>query len=213
MLGTKLSQKPAGIYPSFEEYVEKTMEEVMRATSKIDPDEVTAFCDAIRGKAGKKIYIIGEGRSGLIGKMFAQRLSHLGFEKVYAYGDTVIPAISAEDLVIAISGSGETDNTCNMARKAKEIGAYVVAVTSFPNSTLGNIAEQVVHVPGRTKISRAVSYDARQLAGEHEPLNPLGTIFELTAHLFLDQIINMVAVADNLLEDGVRRHHIQDWKT
>jgi len=132
---------------------------------------------------------------------------------VYAYGDTVIPAISAEDLVISISGSGETDNTCNMASKAREIGAYVVAVTSFPKSTLGRTAQLVVCIPGRTKISRGLSYDARQLAGEHEPLNPLGTIFELAVHLFLDQIVNMIAVAEKLTEEEVLSHHIQDWKT
>ena len=42
----------------------------------------------------KRIFIDGEGRSGFVGKCFAMRLMHLGFE-VYVMGETNTPSFSA----------------------------------------------------------------------------------------------------------------------
>lgn len=135
-----------------------------------------------------KILVMGAGRSGLVGRAFAMRLLHLGYN-VYVLGDTIVPRIGKGDIVIAISGSGRTKLIVTAAEAAKHVGATVIAVTSYPDSPLAEIADIVVEVPGRTKIAREEDYFARQILGIHEPLAPLGTLFEDTAMVFLDAVV------------------------
>ena len=116
------------------------------------------------------------------------RLMHLGFS-VYVMGETITPAIGTGDLVIAISGSGMGKLVVTAAEIGKEVGAMVVAITSFPDSDLGKLAHHVVQVRGRTKVAAERDYFTRQITGVHEPLAPLGTIFEVACMIFLDSLI------------------------
>ena len=75
------------------------------------------------------------------------------------------------------------------AKAAKKVGAYVIALTSYRDSPLANIADLVVRIPGRTKISEKTDYFSRQILGLHEPLLPLGTQFETNCMIFLDAVI------------------------
>ena len=133
----------------------------------------------------KRVFVIGAGRSGLVGKAFAMRLMHLDIE-VYVVGETITPSIAPGDVLIAISGGGETAYVCSVAKTAKNNGAKVIALTSYPESTLGKIAD--VEIKGRKEIL-GEDYITRQISGEHLPLTPLGTLFEVTAMIFLDGII------------------------
>jgi 6-phospho-3-hexuloisomerase len=54
----------------------------------------------------KRIYVTGAGRSGFIAKAFGMRLMHLEFES-YVVGETITPALSGGDTLVAFSGSGE----------------------------------------------------------------------------------------------------------
>lgn len=137
---------------------------------------------------GKIVLVVGAGRSGLVGKAFAMRLMHLGF-RTYVVGETITPGIGPNDLLIAISGSGTTGIVVAAAEAAKRVGAKVVAITSFQESPLAKIADHVVIVPGRAKISEEADYFSRQILGMHEPLAPLGTLFEVGTMVFLDSII------------------------
>ncbi|MEM1819818.1 MAG: SIS domain-containing protein, partial [Sulfolobales archaeon] len=101
---------------------------------------------------GSKVIVVGAGRSGLIGRAFAMRLMHLGFN-VYVLGDTIVPSLRPNDLMIAISGSGRTKLVITVAEAAKSVGAKVIALTTYINSPLAKIADMIVEVPGRTKIS------------------------------------------------------------
>jgi 6-phospho-3-hexuloisomerase len=104
-------------------------------------------------------------------------------------GDTITPSISSGDAAIAISGSGTTELTVTAAKAAKKVGAQVLAITSYPDSPLGEIADLVLRIPGRTKLAEEKDYFSRQILGIHEPLAPLGTLFEDTAMVVLDGII------------------------
>lgn len=78
------------------------------------------------------------------------RLMHLGISS-YVVGETISPAIYDDDCIIAISGSGETNTIVSAARIAKNRGSKVLAVTSYPESTLGQLADGHLLVKGRTK--------------------------------------------------------------
>ena len=179
---------------------------VEKTLSKISHKQVENMINMLLWAKYKHILIIGVGRSGLIGKAFAMRLMHLDFD-VYVMGETITPAIGHGDLIIAISGSGTTKLAVTAAEIGKEVGARIIAVTSHPNSDLGKLADHVVQIRGRTKIAREKDYFLRQLTGVHEPLAPLGTIFELSTMIFFDSLIAELIKRLGKSEGELRRKH------
>jgi 6-phospho-3-hexuloisomerase len=175
-------------------WIEKTANEILagikRSISELKQEEVEKLIASILKSKGKKVFIVGMGRSGFIGRAFALRLMNLEFN-VYFLGETITPAASEEDLLIAISGTGTTKMVLSACTAAKEIGASVVAITSFPESPLGEMADLVVEVRGKTKagVPKEKDYLARQIVGEREPVSPLGSTFENNCMVFLDSLI------------------------
>ncbi len=159
----------------------------------------------IRGRK-RRILIIGTGRSGLVGRSFAMRLMHLGFD-VNVLGETITPAIGKGDIVVAISGSGATALPVTSARIAKRVGAFIVAVTTRPSSPLGRISNQIVHIKAKSKAAREKDFFLRQIVGEHEPLAPLGTLFEISAGIFFDSLIVELMRQLGETEEELRLRH------
>lgn len=153
-----------------------------------------------------KVLVMGAGRSGLVGRSFAMRLLHLGFN-AYVLGETIVPSIGESDLVIAISGSGKTKLIYTAAEAVKEAKAKLIAITSYADSPLGKVADIVVEVPGRTKYSKNEDYFTRQILGITEPLAPLGTLFEDTSQIVLDGIVAEVMVKLKKTEEDLRLVH------
>ncbi|TET62549.1 6-phospho-3-hexuloisomerase [Candidatus Bathyarchaeota archaeon] len=181
---------------------------IKRSIEELDVKEVERLIELLLRAKDKKIFIVGMGRSGFVGRAFALRLMNLGFD-VYFLGETITPAAEEEDLLIAISGTGATKMVLTASNAAKEIGTTVIAVTSFPESPLGQTADHVVMVKGRTKMGwpREEDYLARQLVGEREPLTPLGSIFENNCMVFLDGlIVELMHRLGRTGEDLKRRH-------
>ncbi|MGB9827450.1 MAG: 6-phospho-3-hexuloisomerase, partial [Thermosphaera sp.] len=150
--------------------------------------------------------VIGAGRSGLIARAFAMRLLHLGFN-VYVIGETILPRASPGDILIAISGSGRTKLVVAAAEAAKGALMKVVAITTYPDSPLGRLADIVVRIPGRTKMAVEEDYISRQILGIHEPLAPLGTLFEDTTLIFLDGIIVELMNRLGITEEELMNRH------
>ncbi len=187
---------------------EEIISGIKRAIKELNPNEVERFIELLLAAKDKKIFVIGMGRSGFVGRAFALRLMNLGFN-VYFLGETITPAAGKGDLLIAISGTGTTKMVLTASQAAKDIGATVVAITSFPESPLGQIADLVVTVRGRTKAGwpREEDYLARQLMGEREPLTPLGSIFENNCMVFLDALIVELMHRMGKTEEDLRQRH------
>src|SRR5881409_1019382 len=190
----------------FREAYEEIMDRVKDSIDHVSEREVSGFVELLVKEKSRRILVLGVGRSGLIGRAFAMRLMHLGFS-VYVMGETITPAIGKGDLVIAISGSGKTKLAITAATIGKEVGATVVAITSFPKSDLGRLADHVVQVKGRTKVAEETDYFTRQMTGVHEPLAPLGTIFEIACTVFLDSLIVELMYRLGRSEKELMRHH------
>jgi 6-phospho-3-hexuloisomerase len=163
----------------------KFAEEALLGVQSAQTDKMV---DWIIEAKDRRLLIIGVGRSGLVGRSFAMRMMHLGFN-VYVMGETITPAIGKGDLIIAISGSGMTKLVVTASEIAKEVGARIIAVTSHADSDLGKLADHIVQVKGRTKVAAETDYFLRQITGAHEPLAPLGTVFEVSALIFFDSLI------------------------
>ncbi len=155
---------------------------------------------------GKKVMIIGVGRSGLVGRAFAMRLMHLDFQ-VHVVGETITPALGSGDILFAISGSGSTTFVVAAAEIAKKVGAKIIAVTSFPNSKLGKLANFSIIIKGRIRAATYRDYFSRQILGDHEPLAPLGTRFEVSAAVFLDSLIVELMEALGKTETEMKARH------
>ncbi len=127
-----------------------------------------------------RLFVTGKGRSGLMAASFAMRLMQMGFE-VHVPGEATCPRIKMGDLMIAISCSGTTMTTVQLARIAHNVGAEVVAVTSDPDSPLAAHASHAVVVP---VTGRDVKESYRYVLG---PYN--NTLFEEAVLLFCDALL------------------------
>jgi 3-hexulose-6-phosphate synthase/6-phospho-3-hexuloisomerase len=179
-------------------------EGLLNILNGLDTKQVEEFIQALL--KSKRIFIIGAGRSGIVAKAFAMRLMHLGFDS-YVIGETITPALRSEDILVAVSGSGETNLIVSAAKIAKKIGAKLAAVTSYPQSTLAKISDIVVILPGRKKTESTTDFMHRELKGEYAPAAPLGTLFEITALIFLDAVISSLMAALGKKEEDLRVRH------
>ena len=179
-----------------------------QAINELDFDQVEKMMQMILDAKHKRIFVVGVGRSGFVGRAFAVRLMNLGFN-VYFLGETITPAATKEDLIIVISGSGTTKLAITASSTAREIGAKVIAITSYPDSQLGRTADHIVFVRGRTKIGwpRKKDYLARQILGERETLSPLGSIFENNTMIFLDSLVVELMHRLGKTEEEMRELH------
>ena len=128
------------------------LDEITGVAAKTDRGQISALADRLT--SAPRVFVTGEGRSGLMGKAFAMRLMHLGLT-VYAMGETITPAVKEGDLVVAISGSGTTGGTVRAAEGARGAGAAVHAVTTDPASPLAEVADAALVLPAATKYRRA----------------------------------------------------------
>jgi 6-phospho-3-hexuloisomerase len=187
---------------------EEILSGARKAMNELDVKKVEEFIQMILDSKERKIFVVGVGRSGFVGRAFALRLMNLGFN-VYFLGETITPAAGKEDLIIAISGSGTTKFALTASSTAKEVGAKVISVTSYPQSPLGDLADLIVSIGGRTKLGwpKEEEYLARQLLGERETLSPLGSIFENNCMVFLDSLVVELMHRLGKTEDELKKLH------
>jgi len=194
------------------EWWKAAAEEIITGASKtlenLDKQQVEKLVEMIVEAKDKKIFIDGMGRSGFVGRAFALRLMNLGFN-VYFIGETITPAANAGDLVIAISGTGETKMVVTASMAAKEIGAKVAAITTYKDSSLAKTADHVLIMGGRTKKGwpREEDYLTRQLLGERESLTPLGSMFENNCMIFLDGLVVELMYKLKKTEEELKAKH------
>lgn len=184
--------------------IEEILDNVRKVSDSLDPENIEQMNKIL--KTSQNVFVMGLGRSGLMARAFAMRLMHLGIS-VYVVGETITPAITSEDCLLAISGSGETLSIISAAEMAQNRSAKIIAVTSYVESTLGKMAKLVVYIEGRTKIDSEKNYLTRQINGKHQSLSPLGTLFEVTTLIFLDGIIAQLMVEMGKTEEDLKARH------
>jgi len=102
---------------------------------------------AIKGK----LIIIGMGKSGIIARKIAATFASTGTPSFFVHaaeaqhGD--LGMITADDAVLALSHSGETDEVCGLLPTIKLLGTPVIAMTGGQKSTLATHADFLLHIP------------------------------------------------------------------
>ena len=191
------------------EIIKKTTEEITKhalaVIDRIDEEQVSKMIETIINS--DCVFIVGTGRSELVGQMFAMRLMHLGFT-VHVVGDVTTPAIKKTDCLIAISGSGETKTVTLAASTSKDVGASVIGLTANLESTLSKLLDVVINIDSKTK-EPWKHYTSNVLKGNYDDLTPMGTLFEDSTHLFLDGLIaEFMALLGKKEQDLKKRHAI-----
>ena len=97
-----------------------------------------------------RVIITGMGKSGLIGRKIAATLTSTGTPSYFlhpaesTHGDSGI--ITRNDVVIAISYSGETQELLNLLPLIKRFGVQMIGMTGKLNSTLANASDVVLDI-------------------------------------------------------------------
>jgi 6-phospho-3-hexuloisomerase len=177
------------------EVLKTIIDEITSVLSKVDMNQLEEVVNSISKDA--RIFVDGEGRSGLMGKGFAMRLMHLGYE-VYAVGETINPSVQKNDIYFAISGSGESGNVVLNTRKAKEKGCFIISVTSKQESAIGSLADKLIIVPGTTKGDNGEQRKSVQL---------LSSLFDQSLHIVLDALCLMLSKKENISNSEATAKH------
>jgi len=136
-------------------------DEIAETVAGIDRNELASLASLV-GKADR-IFVAGAGRSGLVLRMTAMRLMHLG-HTVHVAGDTTTPAISSGDLLLVASGSGTTSGVVKAAETAATAGALIAAFTTNEGSPLAALSDALVIIPAAQKTDHGSSL-SRQYSG------------------------------------------------
>jgi 6-phospho-3-hexuloisomerase len=160
------------------EHLRTILAELTRNQHKVSDGDLDRLADAIEG--ARHIFLAGAGRSGVAIRAFGNRLLHLGFS-VSLVGDISSPHTQEGDLLIVGSGSGETESLVALATKAKKNKVRIALVTMDPESTLGQVADVTVRLPGASPKLRG--------AAEVTSVQPMGSAFEQISFLGYDAVI------------------------
>ncbi|MEO1006111.1 MAG: 6-phospho-3-hexuloisomerase [Cyanobacteria bacterium J06638_38] len=155
--------------------------ENLKVLEKVDFSSVAQLAQSILDC--DRLFVAGEGRSGLAIQMAAMRLMHLGRE-VHVVGEVTAPSIEPGDLLITCSGSGSTHGVVDIAQAAQKIGVTIAAITTNENSPLGKLAKIVIQIDAASKQTNN-RLRSKQFAGslfEQSTLLLFDTLFYLLAH-------------------------------
>jgi arabinose-5-phosphate isomerase len=143
-----------------------------------------------------RIIVTGVGKSGIIGRKIAATLTSTGSPAIFVHpveglhGDVGI--VSRDDVLLAISYSGETTEITSLTATIKKRGARVIALTGGYSSTLARMSD--------------LSLDCR-VPKEACPLN-LAPTASTTATLVLgDTLAIALMVRRGFNEEDFRKHH------
>ena len=138
----------------------------------------------------RKFFLLASGRSAFILQCFATRLVHLGAEVYIVTNLGSIPALSNEDILIVLSGSGTTSIVVSLLKNyVNTVKPYgIISITSHPETIIGRIGDITIKLKGRTKRDKVDLHDDTAI------LSPEGTMFEIAAFVYLDAIIAELAI-------------------
>ena len=146
--------KPAARAPA------RPFRELGLAVLEIEARAVAALAERIDGAFERacelmmaceaRIVVLGMGKSGHIGSKIAATLASTGSPAFFvhpgeaSHGD--LGMITAKDVVLAFSNSGETEEILTILPLIKRLGVPLVALTGNPGSTLARIADAHINV-------------------------------------------------------------------
>jgi arabinose-5-phosphate isomerase len=116
-----------------------------------------SFCDAVECMLAcrGRVVVTGLGKSGIVGQKISATLASTGTPSLFLHAAEAVHGdlgrITPDDVVVALSNSGNSEEVVRLIRPIKDLGAPLIAITGSPSSPLakhadialliGNIAE------------------------------------------------------------------------
>ncbi|MBQ8475627.1 KpsF/GutQ family sugar-phosphate isomerase [bacterium] len=113
-------------------------------------DNLTRALELIENAKGRTI-LTGMGKSGHIAKKIAASLASTGTPSFFihpaeaSHGD--LGMVTEDDVIIAISNSGESRELIDILNYSKRFGIKLIAITKNPESSLGKAGDVVLKLP------------------------------------------------------------------
>jgi arabinose-5-phosphate isomerase len=129
--------------------------DLARKVLKTEADAILGLIDRLDGDFERavqllydckgRVIVTGMGKSGIICRKIAATLSSTGTSAYFLHPAEAIHgdlgAIRDDDVVLALSHSGETEELVRLIESIRRIGARLIAMTGNPSSTLGRAAD------------------------------------------------------------------------
>lgn len=160
----------------YRENIQKYLTREIEVIKSLNADEINDAVNAIREAAERSatIWVMGNGGSAATAShmvcdlskgvystksgsrydvrclsdntpTFSAIANDIGYDNVFEF--QLHGLLKKNDLVIAISGSGNSENIIKATEYAKEIGAPLLGITGYDGGRLRNIADYRLHVP------------------------------------------------------------------
>ena len=116
---------------------------ILALVERVD-DRFVRAVELLRDCPGRVI-VTGMGKSGIIARKIAATLASTGMPAFFLHPAEAIHGdlgvVQPEDVVVALSHSGETPEILRLLETLRRIGARIVALTGVEESTLGQFAD------------------------------------------------------------------------
>lgn len=120
---------------------------IEQAANRLKPETIERAVDLLMNCRGK-IVVLGVGKSGIIGQKIAQTMTSTGTVAVFVHPSDALHGslgiISAGDVAVALSNSGETDEILQLLPALKKRNVAIIAIIGNTDSTLARNAEIVL---------------------------------------------------------------------
>ena len=130
--------------------IDTEIDAISKLKNSVALENLTSALDLMQNSTGR-IIITGMGKSGHIGKKIAASLASTGTPSFFvhpaeaSHGD--LGMITENDVVVAISNSGESKELVDIINYCKRFGIKIIAITKNPESSLGKAADIVLELP------------------------------------------------------------------
>ncbi len=130
--------------------IESEIDTINRLKESVKAENLTKALDFMQNSKGR-IIITGMGKSGHIGRKIAASLASTGTPSFFvhpaeaSHGD--LGMITEDDVVIAISNSGESRELIDILNYCKRFGIKLIAITKNSESSLGKAGDVVLELP------------------------------------------------------------------
>jgi arabinose-5-phosphate isomerase len=130
--------------------IDTEIQAIASLKDSITPEKLSSALDLMQ-KSNGRIIITGMGKSGHIGKKIAASLASTGTPSFFvhpaeaSHGD--LGMITEDDVVIAISNSGESRELVDILNYCKRFGIKIIAITKNADSSLGKAGDIVLELP------------------------------------------------------------------
>jgi arabinose-5-phosphate isomerase len=97
-----------------------------------------------------RVVVTGLGKSGLIGRKTAATFASIGTPSLFLHASEALHGdlgmLTGDDVLLAISSSGETQELIELVESVKRLGVQLIALTANPRSTLASASNIVLDI-------------------------------------------------------------------